>query len=212
MNRLKVARSAVTVSVVLWIVLGVSGASAKVRAEQQVPSSLSASTWPSAGCGAKRSSASSRRDSSHPGSVSILNNLAICYEAGGRFEEALETYREALRLAPENRVVKQNYSRFAEFYQGYRPRKATAAGHRAGARAAAGRLSSASPGARRAAGGSRRPLPTAAARGGPAALTPGGFSGARLVPAEVEIDCDPKPPTGSPGSGPLSRSRSSVRW
>jgi Flp pilus assembly protein TadD len=61
-----------------------------------------------------------------PGSVSILNNLAICYEAGGRFEEALEAYREALQLAPENKAVKQNYSRFAEFYQGYRPRKATA--------------------------------------------------------------------------------------
>jgi tetratricopeptide (TPR) repeat protein len=61
-----------------------------------------------------------------PDNVSILNNLAVCYEAGSRFEEALATYREAARLAPENRIVKQNYSRFTEFYQGYRPRKPAA--------------------------------------------------------------------------------------
>jgi tetratricopeptide (TPR) repeat protein len=61
-----------------------------------------------------------------PDNVSLLNNLAVCYEAGSRFEEALATYREAARLAPENRIVKQNYSRFTEFYQGYRPRKPAA--------------------------------------------------------------------------------------
>ena len=58
-----------------------------------------------------------------PGSVSVLNNLAVCYEAAGRFEEALATYREALKIAPGNNALKQNYSRFAEFYQGYKPRK-----------------------------------------------------------------------------------------
>ncbi len=50
----------------------------------------------------------------------VLNNLAVCYEAVGRFEDALATYQQALELAPQNRIVKQNYSRFAEFYQGYR--------------------------------------------------------------------------------------------
>ena len=58
-----------------------------------------------------------------PNDPSVLNNLAVCYEASGRFEEALATYREALKIAPGNNAVKQNYSRFAEFYQGYRPRK-----------------------------------------------------------------------------------------
>jgi tetratricopeptide (TPR) repeat protein len=61
-----------------------------------------------------------------PGNASVLNNLAVCYEAAGRFEEALATYREALKVAPGNNALKQNYSRFAEFYQGYRPRKAPA--------------------------------------------------------------------------------------
>lgn len=60
-----------------------------------------------------------------PGSVGVLNNLAVCYEAAGRFEEALETYREALKIDPANRALKQNYSRFAEFYQGYRPKAGT---------------------------------------------------------------------------------------
>lgn len=57
-----------------------------------------------------------------PGDLAVLNNLAVCFEAAGRFEDALATYREALKLDPANRVLKQNYSRFAEFYQGYRPR------------------------------------------------------------------------------------------
>jgi tetratricopeptide (TPR) repeat protein len=50
----------------------------------------------------------------------VLNNLAICYEAAGRFEEALATYREALAIEPGNRSLKSNYSRFAEFYQDFR--------------------------------------------------------------------------------------------
>lgn len=52
--------------------------------------------------------------------ASVLNNLAVCYEAVGRFEDALATYREALQIAPQNRFVKQNYSRFTEFYQSFR--------------------------------------------------------------------------------------------
>lgn len=62
-----------------------------------------------------------------PGGIGVLNNLAVCYEAAGRFEEALETYREALKIDPANRALKQNYSRFAEFYQSYRPKPGTVA-------------------------------------------------------------------------------------
>jgi tetratricopeptide (TPR) repeat protein len=58
-----------------------------------------------------------------PSNASVLNNLAVCYEAAGRFEDALATYRQALQIAPGNNALKQNYSRFAEFYQGYRPKK-----------------------------------------------------------------------------------------
>lgn len=56
-----------------------------------------------------------------PNDASVLNNLAVCYEAAGRFEDALETYNDALAVDPGNRVVKANYSRFAEFYQDFRP-------------------------------------------------------------------------------------------
>ena len=56
-----------------------------------------------------------------PGDARLLNNQAVALEALGRFDEALEAYREALRLAPDNRQVRQNYTRFSEFYQGFRP-------------------------------------------------------------------------------------------
>ncbi len=53
------------------------------------------------------------------GSARVLNNVAVAYEALGRFEEALETYREALAVAPGDSGLKRNYSQFLEFYQGY---------------------------------------------------------------------------------------------
>jgi len=55
----------------------------------------------------------------------VLNNLAVACEATGRFDEALEVYRAALKVTPEDRGIKLNYSRFAEFYQGFRPRPAS---------------------------------------------------------------------------------------
>ena len=57
-----------------------------------------------------------------PADPEVLNNLAVALEAGGRFDEALAVYGEALKLAPENRSLKQNYSRFVEFYQSFRSR------------------------------------------------------------------------------------------
>lgn len=61
-----------------------------------------------------------------PKDVQALNNLAVSYEAVGRFEDALAAYREAVAARPDNRVLKQNYSRFLEFYQAYKPKKAAA--------------------------------------------------------------------------------------
>lgn len=58
-----------------------------------------------------------------PADAKVLNNLAVAYEAVGRFDEALELYKEASRLAPGERSLKLNYSRFLEFYQNYRPKK-----------------------------------------------------------------------------------------
>ena len=125
MNRLNVARCAVTMAVLLAGAFGAPVASAKSAPDSKSQIAFGVDM-------AKRglwSEALFRFEQAkllEPQNVSILNNLAICYEAGGRFEEALATYREALSLAPGNRVVKQNYSRFAEFYQGFRPRKAAA--------------------------------------------------------------------------------------
>lgn len=52
-------------------------------------------------------------------SADLLNNLAVAYEVLGRYEEALTTYKRALELAPQNRRIRRNYGRFAEFYAAY---------------------------------------------------------------------------------------------
>ena len=62
-----------------------------------------------------------RADSMEPNNAKTLNNLAVAYEAVGKFEEALAHYQKALRASPSSRDLKKNYSRFVEFYQGYKP-------------------------------------------------------------------------------------------
>lgn len=52
-----------------------------------------------------------------PSNPRVLNNIAVSLEAAGRYEEALEAYREALRIAPGNRQLEANYARFVDFYQ-----------------------------------------------------------------------------------------------
>lgn len=49
----------------------------------------------------------------------ILNNLAVAMESMGRYDDALNLYKEALKTAPHNTVIKKNYARFAEFYSSY---------------------------------------------------------------------------------------------
>lgn len=56
-----------------------------------------------------------------PGNPDILNNLAVAHEALGMFEEALESYRKALEVAPSDKGIRRNYSRFVEFYQSFKP-------------------------------------------------------------------------------------------
>lgn len=58
-----------------------------------------------------------------PSDGQILNNIAVCYEALGLFEQALETYREALDSGSANRDLRNNYSRFLEFYQSFKPQE-----------------------------------------------------------------------------------------
>jgi len=59
-----------------------------------------------------------------PRNVRVLNNLAISYEAVGRFDDALAAYRSALEVNANERRVRQNYTRFLEFYQSFKVRKA----------------------------------------------------------------------------------------
>jgi Flp pilus assembly protein TadD len=58
-----------------------------------------------------------------PGDQRVLNDLAVSYEAVGRFDDALATYKKALETAPDNRRVRQNYTRFLEFYQSFRAKR-----------------------------------------------------------------------------------------
>jgi tetratricopeptide (TPR) repeat protein len=54
-----------------------------------------------------------------PGNVRAMNNLAVAYEAVGLFDQALETYREGLRVSPNDGELRRNYSQFLEFYQSF---------------------------------------------------------------------------------------------
>ena len=58
-----------------------------------------------------------------PASARTYNNLAVAYEALGRFEEALEAYQQGLRVEPGNSELKKNYGRFLEFYQSFKPKE-----------------------------------------------------------------------------------------
>lgn len=71
-----------------------------------------------------------RADQLSPGNPKVLNNLAVAYEAAGRYEDALATYRRALAIAPGNSDLRDNYARFVDFYESFRP--ADAAGSEPG--------------------------------------------------------------------------------
>ena len=58
-----------------------------------------------------------------PGNPRILNNLAVAYETGGNYQKAEELYGEALRLAPDQSDIKQNYELFSAYYKELLARK-----------------------------------------------------------------------------------------
>ena len=49
---------------------------------------------------------------SNPGSAAAHNNLAVAYEAKGRWEDARREYEAALKSDPGNRKIKSNYDQF----------------------------------------------------------------------------------------------------
>jgi tetratricopeptide (TPR) repeat protein len=55
-----------------------------------------------------------------PENPRIQSNLAVAYEASGEFDKALAAYQSALRIAPNDKDIRANYSRFVEFYQGFK--------------------------------------------------------------------------------------------
>jgi len=63
-----------------------------------------------------------------PSNPRVYNNLAVACEATGQFEKALEYYRKALQMDPDNRDLRGNYSRFVEFYQSFKPPEEVAGG------------------------------------------------------------------------------------
>ena len=67
-----------------------------------------------------------------PQNARIQSNLGVAYEAAGQFEKALDYYKKALNLAPNDKDIRTNYARFVEFYQGFKGEKTTKAGDKAG--------------------------------------------------------------------------------
>ncbi|HVS03737.1 MAG TPA: tetratricopeptide repeat protein [Thermoanaerobaculia bacterium] len=62
-------------------------------------------------------------DRLQPQDPRVLNNLAVASEALGRFEQALDHYRQALALSPNDADLRHNYDRFVGFYEAYRARE-----------------------------------------------------------------------------------------
>lgn len=106
----------------------------------------------------------------------LLNNLAVASEALGKFDQALDYYKQGLQQAPGDPELKGNYDRFVSFYESFRARgdqKAGAPG--------TGKPAAAAPAAD---SGSAAPAPPAIPR-----------------PPQVPIG-GTEPPGSGPGSGP----------
>lgn len=73
---------------------------------------------------------------SNPNNPRLLNNLAVAYEAVGRYDKALATYQKAVRMAPGESQIRQNLSRFSQFYESFRPDEEGGEAARAGAKEA----------------------------------------------------------------------------
>ena len=50
-------------------------------------------------------------DPSYP---AAYNDLAVAYEHEGNFDKARQSYEQALKLDPENQLIRQNYELFKE--------------------------------------------------------------------------------------------------
>ena len=53
----------------------------------------------------------------NPDSARLRNNLAVAYESLGQFDKAEEQYKEARRLDPNNKEIRDNYTSFQELFR-----------------------------------------------------------------------------------------------
>lgn len=58
-----------------------------------------------------------------PTYAAAWNNLGIAYEESGKFAEANKAYEEAVKLDPDNVLIRQNYDLFKELYDRINRRK-----------------------------------------------------------------------------------------
>lgn len=58
----------------------------------------------------------------HPDNAHLRNNLAVAYESLGQFDKAEEHYKEARRLDPDSKEIKNNYETFLEMAKSLRSR------------------------------------------------------------------------------------------
>jgi len=97
-----------------------AGDSAKNKASQQMTWGYKAAK---AGYWLEALDRFERANALTPNQPRILNNIAVALEASGRFEEALLAYETGLGVAPNDRVLRRNFSRFREFYDSQVARK-----------------------------------------------------------------------------------------
>jgi tetratricopeptide (TPR) repeat protein len=63
-----------------------------------------------------------------PNNARIQSDIGVAYEAAGQFDKAQSYYQKALKLDPNDKGIRTNYSRFVEFYQGYKGDKTKSGG------------------------------------------------------------------------------------
>lgn len=130
-----------------------------------------------------------------PNNPRIQNNLAVAYEATGDFENALKHYQQALRLDPNNRDLRANWTRFSQFYSAFTQQRRAQAGQPAQPGAAAPEEAPAAPAA--------PAPPTIGQPAGSPAPTPQ-LAPPQTAPAQPPVDAQPDqnpPPPPPPTSG-----------
>ncbi len=98
------------------VVFGACGTSGALRAKDEMKAGVRAGQrgyWQEALFRFQRAQAA------EPGNAEVLNNLAVAFEALGRYDDALAAYKQALQAAPHDLSIRRNYARFAEFYTSY---------------------------------------------------------------------------------------------